>query len=415
MRVLFLESHPMWIFGLPNGFMDAGHSVMISGSLTKNNISKMIDEFKPELIISMGWTPEHTEEKQAWIHDAVKQRKIPLVYWATEDPLHTKEFSIPLVKTMKPDFVFTVTPSMCKVYEDEGFKSAHLDFAYYKSIHHRVQPLEKYRCDIAVVANGYPQFLLNNPDSFRLSSLQTLISPLLKNNIRVDFWGKDWDSMGELLGKEIPRDWMHGYLDYREAHKVYSSARIVLGIQNCTDQLTQRTYEILGSEGFLITSDTPAVKSKFKHNHDLAVSSSPEETAELIKYYLKNENEREQIRTQAKQTLKNDTYQHRAEKIIEVLNNHGILGNNLPSIDPFLEVLIDLGILGNNNKSIEEGEIIHYPELLKQKYELYDVKKGDTLFHISQKYGVDFKQIMQLNHLDSSVIEVGVMLKIKEK
>lgn len=30
MRVLFLESHPMWIHGLPNGFRDAGHKVKVS-------------------------------------------------------------------------------------------------------------------------------------------------------------------------------------------------------------------------------------------------------------------------------------------------------------------------------------------------------------------------------------------------
>ncbi|KON85963.1 peptigoglycan-binding protein LysM [Sporosarcina globispora] len=395
MRVLFLESHPMWIYGLPNGFKDAGHKVMISGSLTKQNISEMTEQFKPDLIISMGWTEEHYKIKQTWIHDAVKKNKIPLIYWATEDPLHTKKFSIPLIKRMKPDFVFTVTPSMCELYKDHGFKSAHLDFAYHNSVHHRVEPLEKYRCDIAVVANAYPDFILKNPDSYRLSSLQTLISPLLKKNIRVDFWGNNWDAMEDLLGRKIPSDWNHGYLDYREAHKVYSSAKIVIGIQNCIDQLTQRTYETLGSEAFLITSKTPAVMSKFKHNRDLAISSSPKETVKLIKYYLKNNNIREQIRTQAKTALTNDTYQHRAQQIIKVLIDHGILSNNV--------------------KSTTAGEVIHYPELLKQKYEIHVVKNGDTLFEISQKYGVDFKKIMKLNHLESDLIEVGMLLKINRK
>jgi spore maturation protein CgeB len=35
MRVLFLENHPMWIHGLPNGFKHAGHEVLISGHLTE--------------------------------------------------------------------------------------------------------------------------------------------------------------------------------------------------------------------------------------------------------------------------------------------------------------------------------------------------------------------------------------------
>lgn len=54
----------MWLYGLPNGFREAGHTVMISGPVSRENITEMIDEFKPDLIVSMGWTPEHSREKQ---------------------------------------------------------------------------------------------------------------------------------------------------------------------------------------------------------------------------------------------------------------------------------------------------------------------------------------------------------------
>lgn len=57
MKILFLESHPMWIYGLPNGFRDAGHQVLVSGPLTKENLPNMIKEFSPDLIFSMGWGP----------------------------------------------------------------------------------------------------------------------------------------------------------------------------------------------------------------------------------------------------------------------------------------------------------------------------------------------------------------------
>lgn len=56
--------------------------------------------------------------------------------------------------------------------------------------------------------------------------------------------------MSKYIGREIPPNWIHGYLDYTEAYKVYSSAKVVIGLQNCESQLTQRTYEILGSGGF---------------------------------------------------------------------------------------------------------------------------------------------------------------------
>lgn len=187
MKILFLESHPIWLYGLPNGFREAGHTVIISGPVSRENITEMIDEFKPDLIVSMGWTPEHSREKQFWIRNAIKKVNIPLVYWATEDPLHTQNFTIPLIKKMKPDFVFTVTPSLCKTYERMGIKAAHLDFSYHESVHHQIKPLEKYSCDIAVVANAYPDFLEEHPEVFRSSSLKTLIRPLIRNGIRIDF------------------------------------------------------------------------------------------------------------------------------------------------------------------------------------------------------------------------------------
>lgn len=138
MKVLFLESSQAWINGLPNGFKDLGHDVRISGELTEDSLSKILSEFKPDLvvamaisneikprkiglinkyikplkipkfIISMGWTKENTGNKVEWIRKAVKKNKIPHIYWATEDPTHTFTFTLPLIKKMQPDFIFTI-------------------------------------------------------------------------------------------------------------------------------------------------------------------------------------------------------------------------------------------------------------------------------------------------------------------
>ncbi|XMB67504.1 glycosyltransferase [Mycoplasmatota bacterium zrk1] len=325
MRVLFLVNSNMWKHTLPEAFIELGHEVEISGEVTERKISSLISEFKPDLIMSMGWSPEQTMEKQMLIRRYSKNVKIPHVYWSLEDPAFTWCFSLPLIQRMEPDYVFSICPSTVDYFKKLDIKSAHMDFGYAPKLHQQVETVNKYKSSIAIVANGYPDVLTKYPKHFRHQSLKTLISPLIKENIRVDFWGNNWKDMGQFIGCEIPNDWIHGYLPYTEANKVYSSSDIIIGLQNYPTQLTQRTYEILASEGCLITVDTPGVRQKVKPGKDLIVSSSPEETLKLIKYYLKNLDECRKIAEQGKNSVAKHSYKNRAQFMIDTLKREGIL------------------------------------------------------------------------------------------
>lgn len=215
MRVLFLESHPMWIHGLPNGFSDAGHEIKVSGTLTQQNIPHMISEFEPDFIVTMGWGPENTLlEKQDWIREHVQASGIPHIYWATEDPTHTESFTLPYLQRVRPNFVFTICPTHVDYYKKLGIKAAHLDFGYHSSVHCPVDSVNDYKNAISVVANAYPKKLEIYPKHYRHQSLHTLIRPLLQENIRIDFYGKYWEDMKAILDIDIPKEWIHNYLPY---------------------------------------------------------------------------------------------------------------------------------------------------------------------------------------------------------
>ncbi|MCY6485380.1 glycosyltransferase [Clostridium aestuarii] len=325
MRILFWEDNPMWIFGLPNGFRDLGHEVMLCSSLKEKELIQTIKTFKPQLIITMGWTTATTGRRVIWISKYAKQAKIPLVYWATEDPTHTFSFTLPLIQKMHPDFIFTICPSRFSYYEKLGVKAAHMDFGFHPNVNHYTAPEAKYSHSIAVVANGYLNNLKLYPNHYRIKSIKTLISPLLKQNIRVDFWGWGWKEMEELVGTNIPDEWIHGKLPFTETSKVYSSSKIILGLQNHLTQMTQRTYEILASKGFLLTSDTPELRRLFEPNKDLVLSSSPKETLALVEYYLKNDEERDLIRNQGEISVRIHSYSNRAKYMLKVLKIQKIL------------------------------------------------------------------------------------------
>ena len=325
MRVLFLENHPMWIYGLPNGFRDAGHDVLVSGTLTEANIPALISNYRPELIIMLGWTEEHVGIKRRWIREHVTTSGIPFVYWATEDPIHVHVLTEPFIKQVQPTFVFTVSKEMVPYYESMGFPSAHLDFGYHQCVHRRDKKVDRYACCVAVVANAYPGVIKIYPQFYRLQSLHTLISPLLKAGIRVDFWGTRWNEMADILGVRIPKQNLHGYLPYADAYKVYNSADIILGPQNTNSQVTMRTYEILGSGGFLLTSDTSAVNGLFEPGRHLVVAQTPDETVEKVRYYLDHPLERADISRQGQAAVACHSYKHRAESIVSILRHRKVI------------------------------------------------------------------------------------------
>ena len=313
------------MYGLANGFREAGHETAVSGKINKKTIPHLISKFRPQLIFTEGWGEENDDPwKQKMIGKQVRASGIPLIYWAVEDPHFTLDFTLPLLARMKPDFVFTLSANLVDFYKNLKLRAAHLDFGYEPSIHHPT-PATQYNYSISVVANAYPHVLTQSPKHFRNDSLHTLIKPLVEENIRINFWGNDWDKMGEVLGVTIPPNWIHGYLPYKDAHKIYNESKIIIGPQNYKSQVTQRTYEILGSGGFLLTSDTPGVRELFKPGDDLVVSSSKEQTLKLVHYYLNHPEERTKISRQGHITVSNHTYRNRAEQVIQTLVNEGII------------------------------------------------------------------------------------------
>ena len=394
MRILFLESGEIWTNNLVRGFQASGHDILISGPVNKDHLSEMIQSFKPDFAMTIGWGVEHTKEKQRIIRQQMDAYKIPLIYWAVEDPAYTEVWSIPLVNTIKPDFVFTISPETVETYKQLGILADHLDFGYEESIHKPTHVHSEYESQIAIVANAYPDILETYPEHFRHKSIDLLIRPLLKENIRIDFWGANWDKMDDYFGMDIPKEWIHGFLNYKDANKVYSSAKIILGLQNYPHLLTQRTYEILGSGGFLLTLQTPGVRKQFIPSKDLVVSSSPEETAQKVKYYLKYSQERLQIARQGRKAVEVHTYKSRAKRIITTLIEHKLLNTSL-------------------NQTKEIGKILYFKPT--EDCETYQVEKGDTLYKISSNFGISIEELKTLNMLTSDTIIENQILKIRKR
>ncbi|GKX30835.1 spore protein YkvP [Vallitalea longa] len=326
MNILFFENDDRFIFGLPLGFRDAGYKIIVSGTINEEKVYKLLKKFKPAMVILMGWTTQHTDYNLKLISTACDELTIPIIYWATEDPTFINEFSIPLIKKTNPKHVFTVSKSCISIYQSLGIEATHLPFAYQPSLHTPVKCEDWCSKDIAVVANAYPNVLNWDKNHYRKKSLEILIKPLIDNNVPIDFWGKHWDKMDSFLGKPIDKKCIHGYINYLQSNKIYRCSKINIGLQNYKDELiTMRTFEILGSCGFLITSYNLRLCELFTPNDDLIVSSCKEETLEYVDFYSKHDTLREKIKVNGNKAVQIHTYRNRAEKIISTLKKEGII------------------------------------------------------------------------------------------
>jgi spore maturation protein CgeB len=213
MRVFVLCSTD-WIYTLPLGFKEAGYEIRKSGPIFEDKLIKQMDEFRPDLVISMGWTEDQSIERQLLAKKVTKALGVPHVYWSVEDPNYTSDFSLPLIERVEPDFVFSICKETVDLLRKQDIKAGYLDFGYSNLVHYPITSNEKKEYSIIVVANAYVDILKNYPNHFRHDSYKTLITPLLEEGIKIDFWGSEWEKAKDILGVDIPKEHIHGYIPY---------------------------------------------------------------------------------------------------------------------------------------------------------------------------------------------------------
>ena len=109
---------------------------------------------------------------------------------------------------------------------------------------------------------------------------------------------------------------------HTEMPKVFSQSKINLNItmRGIRTGLSQRIWDILGCGGFLITDYQSEIPDYFVNGKDLVMYETPEECAELIDYYLKNEEERRDIALSGlRKVNENHTFDLRIAQIIKTV------------------------------------------------------------------------------------------------
>jgi spore maturation protein CgeB len=314
-RVLFFSHNSKYTLGLPQGFRELNCPVFVLRDLSRSSIKEAIDHFRPDLMLTTGWAyRRHKREHVDELVKKVAKYKIKHIYWATEDPRWIEECSFKCIEIYKPDGVLTIHPDSVSKYQKQGIPAGHLDFGCNPEFNKYEPTSSKYIYDVALVGNGGKEW-----KSYRKDSVQILLKPLVERGYNIAIWGKRWDRFNEeLMGFKIPKHMLKGELPYEETNKVYNSASIIVGLQNDHGMLTSRTFEVLGSGGFLLTVPTQSVNKLFINNVHLTCSSSPEDTVDLVNYFLKNTAARQEIaRNGQLEVYLKHPYKERARQILD--------------------------------------------------------------------------------------------------
>lgn len=318
-RILFVSELSNYTLSLGDALQQHDHAVCVLRSWDPEQIAAAAAAFRPDILLTVGCKEEGPEAMPQHLPELCRKFGILHLYWATEDKIHFDRISLPVVRRFAPDLILTLHPACIDLYRRYGYDAVYFNFALNPRLFPPKLNLSQEIYDVSFVGTTHLEVR-----TYRYTSLRQLLFPLIQAGFRTEVWGRNWQRMREHLEREfgmtVPTAWDHGYLSFERTAEVYHRSRIMLGVQNAEDQVTQRTFEILGSGAFMIASRTEELQRLFREGEEIVLSSSPEETLELVQYYLQHPELRQRIGLRAREAvLREHTFTHRLREIWPII------------------------------------------------------------------------------------------------
>lgn len=129
-----------------------------------------------------------------------------------------------------------------------------------------------------------------------------------------------------------PRDWsgvlpsahyMGPINQFAGSSEVFYQSKININIQRiyALDGLSDRVFNVLYSNGFLLADRNDAILELFDDKRELVTYGSVDEMADLIRYYLAHDSEREAIAQRGyERVMREHLFEHRVEKIMQAVS-----------------------------------------------------------------------------------------------
>ncbi len=311
LKIFIVDHRSIYLNSLGDALSQMGHQIFYQSSWKMNEIEAGIAYFKPDVLLSIGLDIPLRSDSLSMLPIFCRKYGLFHIYWATEDMIQWASWSVPFIQRIQPDLVWTIHPDCVEKYRQMGVEASYLNFAFNPRLFPAKIPYQYEPYDVSFIGTTHLGLYTYRHESFR-----HLLVPLVQTGQQVNIWGWGWPEdkllIRQLFGVEVPDHWVHGYLPYKNTLLVYHQSKIMLGVQNARDQVSQRTFEILGSGACMIASRTEGLSRLFADRSEILLSDSPQETLELVRYYLQRPEERYAIGQKAREKiLQHHTYSHR--------------------------------------------------------------------------------------------------------
>lgn len=314
MKILFTNTAPIIKYGIGQAFADMGHEVRFVFLDQEESLYPFIQEFWPDFVFTDGGI-----NRMHKIFPLLEDLRIPHIYWGIEDPVSFQHLALPYAQRSR--HVFTPCQESIYDYNRNGIEAHLLMFGCHPIFHRQASPNFQYNHDLIFIGNNY------NYHPARSQGITNILSPLINHGYDIKFFGNEW-WLDRSMEFSIQDQYYGGYIPNEDIPAACASARIILGlhsVDNSSTMMSMRTFEVLGSGGFYLTQWTPAIENYFINHHHLIWSKSPEETLDLVNFYMSRPEARQRISRQGQQEVyaKHNYHQRIEESILPLLHGRG--------------------------------------------------------------------------------------------
>lgn len=279
----------------------------------KKRLYRKISSFKPELILVIKGD---TIPKDVITY--IKRKfKIPLANYWIDDP-----YRLEVSSKLSPlyDFFFTNDINSVNVHKNAGCPNvSFLSFGCMPKIHRKItlsqEELKQYGSDICFSGTV-------NPERAKILECLTdfdikIWAPRYIYHLKEDY---------KIIKEKIPVDsslynkFTNRQVWNEELVKVYNATKIVLNIHSPQTCPIMRDFEVTGCGAFLLTDYVNGLENFFKINQEIVCYKNKAELKELINFYLKYPQKRQEIAIKGQQrAYLQHTYVHRMKELISFI------------------------------------------------------------------------------------------------